>query len=710
MARIALRLSAATIRSGKAWFAFQAMVVAVIVAGGLVAATAATALDRQDDRLARRQNPKAADRSAGAPVLWWSPSNSQSLPGGRSMAIVSMAAEDPGAPLPPGLSRHLAEGEVAMSPALGVLLADGTIDEAWLGGTPVEMIGRAGLHDPDELLLYEGRDATSLAQLGFATPLSGTIEAQLRQSGGGQPTAPVDAVAAAVAALAALPLLALVRSAALADGERRRRRMDALGLVGMTRSQLRTVAGCEALLLTVAGTTVGLAVVNVALRSAEVIRVGPYALFAADLIPSVGRQVVAAAVVAVVSTTVASAALVSAHLADGRVAARGRGTARSAALVAAFLSGLVLAAVAGSLPPEPLSSRLVLFAGAALLTGAAISGQRDLMRWVGRPRDGDGFGAVLWRADLRTTADSRARPFAPIVLAGFVAALAAVAYPSAAPAQTSSRAQLATPNVSINLPSQPTAAEAIDRLSRDPAVRSVLPVTLGPGLDRTIHGDAADVAAAFDLDCPPPCEGLSQAQLDQMFNITAHSQDVDAAHPMPVTEVVVNMGADSSEALGRLSSQARDAFPGATLLARQLRGQSSTLGTFSSQNLQSVGLIATAMAIAGVVSALVFSRAHTRARRFSLKHLNVTGMTFGQAALTVTTHLISAAAIAMTSGIAAGLLCGVAYGIGGSLRLRAEVAPLASLTGAVVIGTALVAASAAAGLKPLLARTSVTLE
>lgn len=701
----------ATIRSGKAWFAFQAMVVAVIVAGGLIAVTAATALDRQDDRLARRQHPKATERSAGVPVLWWAPSNTQSLPGGRSMAIVAMAAEGPGAPLPLGLSRHLADGEVAVSPALHVLLADGVIDEAWVGGAPVEVIGRAGLHDPDELVLYEGRDAASLAELGLAVPLSGPIEVQERLGAGGQPTAPVDAVAAAVAALAALPLLALVRSAALADSERRRRRMDALGLVGLTRSQLRAVAGCEALLLTVAGTTVGLAAVNVALRSVEVIRVGPFSLFAADLIPSAGRQAVAAAVVLVVSTTVASMALVSAHLSQTNVALWRRGV-RAGALIAAFLTGLLVAAAAGSLPPERLASRLLLFAGAALLTGAAISGQRDLMRWVGRPREDDGFGAVLWRADLRTTADSRARPFAPIVLAGFVAALAAVAYPSAdtTTSEASGRGQLATPDVSINLPSQPTAAEAIDRLSHDRAVRAALPITMGPNLARTIHGDAADVAASFDLDCPPPCESLSQAQLDQMFNITAHSPDVDAARPMPVTEVVVNMGTDSADALGRLSSQARDVFPGATLLARELRGQSSTLGTFSNQNLQSVGLIATAMAIAGVVSALVFSRAHTRARRFSLKHLNITGMTFGQAALTLTAHLVSAAAIAMTSGIAAGLLCGVAYGIGGSMKLRAEVAPLVSMTGAVVIGTLLVAASAAAGLRPLIARTSVGAE
>lgn len=707
---VSWRLAISAIGSGKGWFVFQSLIVGTILAGGLIGAAASPALQREDKRLAKRERPVAGPSTGDTPVLWWSRPTTQSLPGGRSMKMVAVAAEGRGAVVPLGLERNLEPGQAAVSPALAALIDNGEIDAGWLGGEPAAVIGQAGLHDPDELVLYQAYGRDQLAEAGVASPIVGSFRAEAALGSGGAPTAPVDMVAAAVAALAALPLLALLRSATLAEAERRRRRMAALDAVGMTSGELRRVALCEATCLSIVGSFAGLVAFNALVELPQVIRVGSVAVFASDLAVSGRRQGTAVAVIIAVCSLTAAQGLARAHEAE-RDAVRPSRT-RALLLLTAAVTALLLSVFAGSLPEEGLVSRLALLAGATALAAVVIAAQRDLMLRLGQPREDDSYRRVLWRSDLRATAMSRSRPFAAVVLAAFVGGLAAVAYPSAGaePAPAGSGRALSVPDALLSLPSKPTAGEVMDAIADEPAVGAILPITLGSGFTRTIHGAAEDVAAAYDLACKEPCSALSQADLARMFTITGHADDSASVRQATVIEVALRLESTAPSTIGRLAARVRDHFPASTVLPRTIPQVSNDAGGFNEQNLRSLGAVATAMALVGIVSALLFSQGHLRARRVVLKHLTVVGITTRTNAGLAVAHVIAASMVAVAGGVVAGVGCGIAYTVGASLSPRADLAPLRPLGTALLLGTLAVAVLAALRLPAVLRRTSLRVE
>ncbi|BCB88776.1 hypothetical protein Psuf_060890 [Phytohabitans suffuscus] len=172
----------------------------------------------------------------------------------RTVHVVRVAALGPRPPVPPGLQRLPAPGEVAVSPALRDLLAT-TPPEALaarLPGTVTAGIGTAGLAYPEELFAVVGlppdqRRALGAAEVsGLATTAPGLLDnAALR----------VIRTIGAVGLLT--PVVIFIAAAARVAAARREQRFAALRLVGATRGQVAAMAATETSLASFAGVTLG---------------------------------------------------------------------------------------------------------------------------------------------------------------------------------------------------------------------------------------------------------------------------------------------------------------------------------------------------------------------------------------------------------------------------------------------------------------------
>ncbi|WP_406293062.1 ABC transporter permease [Embleya sp. NBC_00888] len=162
-----------------------------------------------------------------------------------------LRAEGPQAPVPPGLTKIPAPGEIVVSPALADLLASGEgrlLKERFPYRT-VGRIGDAGLLGPDELAYYAG--SNSLA------PDSLNVE-RISRFGNDRVSDPYGprllllVIFMFVALLT--PVAVFIATAVRFGGERRDRRLAALRLVGADARTVRRIAAGEAL----AGSLVGL--------------------------------------------------------------------------------------------------------------------------------------------------------------------------------------------------------------------------------------------------------------------------------------------------------------------------------------------------------------------------------------------------------------------------------------------------------------------
>ncbi|USQ83264.1 ABC transporter permease [Streptomyces phaeoluteigriseus] len=166
-----------------------------------------------------------------------------------------MEPEGPRAPLPPGVSRFPAPGEMVVSPALRKLLAaDGSaLLRERLPYRIVGDIGESGLVGSQELAYYAGGS-------GLDARIDGSRTARLTEFGDPNPTTeepdPVLVLLNIVVIVALLmPVAVFIAAAVRFGGERRDRRLAALRLVGSDSRMTRRVAAGEAL----AGALLGLA-------------------------------------------------------------------------------------------------------------------------------------------------------------------------------------------------------------------------------------------------------------------------------------------------------------------------------------------------------------------------------------------------------------------------------------------------------------------
>lgn len=248
---LGMRLSVSGGRSGWARLAMIAVGVGLGVGLLLVTATLPTIVDARngsfDARAAMTSEPDLppSDTTTLASTVF-SQYRDQSVRG------VLLQPDGDAPPLPVGLERYPAPGELVVSPALADLLAsdDGALlRERW--GDPSDVrIGEEGLAGPQELFFYLGsgtlttENAYRVDGFGRSSP-----------SGGGDPFVVMLAIVGLVVLL--LPVAVFVASAVRFGGEARDRQLAALRLVGADARTTRRVAAGETLTGAVLGLVVG---------------------------------------------------------------------------------------------------------------------------------------------------------------------------------------------------------------------------------------------------------------------------------------------------------------------------------------------------------------------------------------------------------------------------------------------------------------------
>ncbi|WP_329039869.1 ABC transporter permease [Streptomyces sp. NBC_00178] len=217
-----------------------------------------------------------------------------------------LEAEGPGAPLPPGVAKFPAQGEMVVSPALKDLLASdsGALLRKRLPGRIVATIGDNGLAGPRELAFYRGAE-------GLASHIDGDGVHRIKEFGDPSPDAqkldPIQALLILVMLVVLLmPVAVFIATAVRFGSERRDRRLAALRLVGSDSRSVRRVAAGEALVGALLGLLVGAGFFVAGRQAAGSFEIRNISVFPDYLSPSpfLALLVVVAVPVAAVAVTV----------------------------------------------------------------------------------------------------------------------------------------------------------------------------------------------------------------------------------------------------------------------------------------------------------------------------------------------------------------------------------------------------------------------
>ncbi|MFB7500281.1 ABC transporter permease [Streptomyces sp. NPDC056161] len=205
--------------------------------------------------------------------------------------------EGPRAPLPPGLTRYPAKGDMVVSPALRDLLAsdDGGLLRERLPYRIVGTIGESGLVGSHELAYYAGAD-------GLAPKINGSSVGRIHAFGDPHPTPtpsdPILVLLILVVFVALLmPVAVFIATAVRFGGERRDRRLAALRLVGSDTRMTRRIAAGEALAGAVLGLVLGAVFFLIARQAAGSVEVFDISVFPSYLNPSPALVVIVAVAV-----------------------------------------------------------------------------------------------------------------------------------------------------------------------------------------------------------------------------------------------------------------------------------------------------------------------------------------------------------------------------------------------------------------------------
>ncbi|MEU3464905.1 FtsX-like permease family protein [Streptomyces sp. NPDC006733] len=190
------------------------------------------------------------------------------------------------APVPPGLARIPAPGEMVVSPALAKVLdsPDGKLLKERLPYRVTGTIAKAGLLGPTELVYYAGSDTLTDAR-GHATRVD-RIGGQQHDSEGLGPILTLLVIIGLVVLL--MPVAILIATAVRFGGERRDRRLAALRLVGADNRMTRRIAAGEALVGALVGLVFGLGFFLLGRHFTGQIELYNMSVFSSDVRPSAG--------------------------------------------------------------------------------------------------------------------------------------------------------------------------------------------------------------------------------------------------------------------------------------------------------------------------------------------------------------------------------------------------------------------------------------
>ncbi|WP_328649863.1 ABC transporter permease [Amycolatopsis sp. NBC_00348] len=171
--------------------------------------------------------------------------------------VTAVAATGPGSPVPPGLTRLPAPGELAVSPELAAKLAapGGGSLKAQLPGQVVGQISRDGVSGAGDLAAFYGVPA---AQIEAEGARGNKVYAFGKPYTGLGLSAAMLAIILPIAAVLLLPLLIFVTTASRMGAAQRERRLAALRLIGLDSRQVKRVAAAESLVGAVIGLVAGL--------------------------------------------------------------------------------------------------------------------------------------------------------------------------------------------------------------------------------------------------------------------------------------------------------------------------------------------------------------------------------------------------------------------------------------------------------------------
>ena len=210
----------------------------------------------------------------------------------RPVTVVELAALTPDAPVPPGLAKFPAPGEMWVSPALGRLLSGvpGNEFADRFGGRTAGVLERPALAYPDELVAVVGHraDDPRLAVDRAPDVNAGTGSATRIASFAGR-TDTDDATLYSfltrfATVLLMVPLLILGAAAARLGVSRRLARLAAMRLVGATPRQVVTLTAVESMVAAAAGAILGGLLYAVLIPLVARIELAGGAWFASDLI------------------------------------------------------------------------------------------------------------------------------------------------------------------------------------------------------------------------------------------------------------------------------------------------------------------------------------------------------------------------------------------------------------------------------------------
>ncbi|MFE5818044.1 ABC transporter permease [Streptomyces sp. NPDC056479] len=209
-----------------------------------------------------------------------------------------MEPEGARAPMPPGVEKFPAKGEMVVSPALDRLLKSDS-GKLLRERLPYEVTGtitQAGLIGPGELAYYAGAS-------GLADRLSGGTVERIDYFGPstGNAEDPLDPVLILLVLIVfivlLLPVAVFIAAAVRFGGERRDRRLAALRLVGADGRMARRIAGGEALAGALLGLVFGTGFFLVGRQLAALMEVRDISVFPSDLNPSPALAVLVAVAV-----------------------------------------------------------------------------------------------------------------------------------------------------------------------------------------------------------------------------------------------------------------------------------------------------------------------------------------------------------------------------------------------------------------------------
>ncbi|ATE57610.1 FtsX-like permease family protein [Actinosynnema pretiosum] len=260
----------------------------------LVGATVPSIMENRNERQAARSSVGAEPGTPPERILHSEVWSTQYR--GENITAKYLRAGGPQAPVPPGIPKVPADGEMYVSPALADMLADpdnGMLREL-LPQKVVGAIADEGLNAPRDLVYFAGDasvEATEANSVGRFGDERTTQELP--------PFLLVLVLTGCVVLL--FPVLVFVGVSTRLAGAQRDRRLAALRLVGAGAGRVRLIAAGEALVGSLVGLVVGVGLFLVGRRFAEGVELLGVSVFAEELSPSPVLAVVLAALIPVLA-------------------------------------------------------------------------------------------------------------------------------------------------------------------------------------------------------------------------------------------------------------------------------------------------------------------------------------------------------------------------------------------------------------------------